>query len=150
MPDPSEEETKDNYGSLLEAYVKTVFSAENAPTIATQLVDFADGVEKEARTPFQTEVLIMAKEHGKADPGLLLAAAMNIETLDRGEGVFIPPHQPHAYLRGDLVECMACSDNVVRGGLTPKIKDIPTLLSMLDPFGPSACHKLVGQKVGES
>jgi mannose-6-phosphate isomerase len=27
---------------------------------------------------------------------------------------------------------MACSDNVVRAGLTPKFKDIPTLCSILD------------------
>ncbi len=32
----------------------------------------------------------------------------------------------------DCLECMACSDNVVRAGLTPKFKDIDTLISMLD------------------
>lgn len=32
----------------------------------------------------------------------------------------------------DCLECMACSDNVVRAGLTPKFKDIDTLCSMLD------------------
>lgn len=26
---------------------------------------------------------------------------------------------------------MACSDNVVRAGLTPKLKDVPTLVEML-------------------
>lgn len=31
----------------------------------------------------------------------------------------------------DCVECMACSDNVVRAGLTPKLKDVPTLVEML-------------------
>lgn len=31
----------------------------------------------------------------------------------------------------DCLECMACSDNVVRAGLTPKYKDIPTLCSLL-------------------
>lgn len=38
---------------------------------------------------------------------------------------------PHAYICGDIVECMANSDNVVRGGLTPKFKDIETLLQMM-------------------
>jgi mannose-6-phosphate isomerase len=28
-------------------------------------------------------------------------------------------------------QCMACSDNVVRAGLTPKLKDVDTLCSML-------------------
>lgn len=30
------------------------------------------------------------------------------------------------------MECMACSDNVVRAGLTPKFKDVDTLCEMLD------------------
>lgn len=30
------------------------------------------------------------------------------------------------------MECMACSDNVVRAGLTPKLKDVDTLCEMLD------------------
>jgi mannose-6-phosphate isomerase len=34
-------------------------------------------------------------------------------------------------LYADCLECMACSDNVVRAGLTPKFKDIETLCSML-------------------
>lgn len=34
-------------------------------------------------------------------------------------------------LRADCIECMACSDNVVRAGLTPKFKDVKTLCSML-------------------
>ena len=31
----------------------------------------------------------------------------------------------------DCIECMACSDNVVRAGLTPKFKDKDTLCEML-------------------
>jgi len=40
-------------------------------------------------------------------------------------------NEPHAYLKGDCVECMATSDNVVRAGLTPKLKDSDTLIKML-------------------
>ena len=32
----------------------------------------------------------------------------------------------------DCLECMACSDNVVRAGLTPKFKDVATLCDILD------------------
>lgn len=32
----------------------------------------------------------------------------------------------------DCMECMACSDNVVRAGLTPKFKDVETLCEMLE------------------
>ena len=38
----------------------------------------------------------------------------------------------HAHcLSPDCVECMACSDNTVRAGLTPKFIDVPTLCEML-------------------
>lgn len=58
---------------------------------------------------------------------------MNILRLDKGEWFTIPPDVPHAYIRGELCECMINSDNVVRGGLTPKLKDVQTLLQIL-PF----------------
>lgn len=51
--------------------------------------------------------------------------------LSRDDALVIKPNEPHAYLTGDLVECMANSDNVVRGGLTPKLKDKETLYNML-------------------
>ena len=37
-------------------------------------------------------------------------------------------NEPHAYVAGEIIECMACSDNVVRAGLTPKFKDVPNLV----------------------
>jgi mannose-6-phosphate isomerase len=46
--------------------------------------------------------------------------------------MFLGPNLPHAYLSGDCIECMACSDNVVRAGLTPKLIDVPTLCEMLN------------------
>ena len=43
----------------------------------------------------------------------------------------------------DCMECMACSDNVVRAGLTPKFRDVHTLCEMLDYTGrPIARTKL--------
>lgn len=65
------------------------------------------------------------------DVGLLFIFFLNILKPKRGEGVVITPNEPHAYLSGDLVECMSSSDNVVRGGLTPKYKDTETLYQML-------------------
>lgn len=40
-------------------------------------------------------------------------------------------NEPHAYVAGEIIECMACSDNVVRAGLTPKFKDVDNLVNML-------------------
>jgi mannose-6-phosphate isomerase len=38
----------------------------------------------------------------------------------------------HAYQSGLGVELMAASDNVLRGGLTPKHVDVPELLRIVD------------------
>jgi mannose-6-phosphate isomerase len=56
---------------------------------------------------------------------------MNILTLRKGEWFSIAPDIPHCYIKGELIECMINSDNVVRGGLTPKLKDVQTLLQIL-------------------
>ena len=40
------------------------------------------------------------------------------------------------------MECMACSDNVVRAGLTPKFKDVENLCKMLTYISSPAQDKL--------
>ncbi|MEM1359153.1 MAG: mannose-6-phosphate isomerase, class I, partial [Bacteroidota bacterium] len=52
--------------------------------------------------------------------------------LRPGEGIFQDAGIPHAYLEGACVELMANSDNVLRGGLTPKHIDVPELLDKTD------------------
>jgi mannose-6-phosphate isomerase len=74
----------------------------------------------------------LSRQYGDADVGLVALFIMNLITVEPGQALFIGPNIPHAYLEGDLVECMACSDNVVRAGLTPKHRDVRTLLEMLD------------------
>lgn len=67
------------------------------------------------------------------DPGILVAALMNPVILNRGEAVFAPAGVLHAYQYGLGIEVMAASDNVLRGGLTPKHIDVSELLHLLDP-----------------
>ncbi|XP_076398177.1 mannose phosphate isomerase isoform X2 [Megachile rotundata] len=66
-----------------------------------------------------------------ADVGCFGIYFFNFVTMQPGEAIYLGPNEPHAYLSGDCVECMACSDNVVRAGLTSKLKDVPTLIEML-------------------
>jgi len=66
------------------------------------------------------------------DVGLLCFFLLNYVNMCPGDAIFVGPNTPHAYLRGDLLECMANSDNVVRAGLTNKYKDVETLLKMLN------------------
>eukprot|EP01029_Cantina_marsupialis_P029968 TRINITY_DN78868_c0_g1_i1.p1 TRINITY_DN78868_c0_g1~~TRINITY_DN78868_c0_g1_i1.p1 ORF type:complete len:443 (+),score=88.66 TRINITY_DN78868_c0_g1_i1:62-1390(+) len=73
----------------------------------------------------------LAKEY-PSDLGVFAPYFFNVMSLKPGEAMFIPPSTPHAYLSGDCVEIMACSDNVIRAGLTPKFIDKDTLCSMLE------------------
>ncbi|XP_039750591.1 mannose-6-phosphate isomerase [Pararge aegeria] len=66
------------------------------------------------------------------DVGCWAPYFMNYLKLSPGQAIFLKPNLPHAYISGDCVECMACSDNVVRAGLTPKHIDVLTLVDMLD------------------
>jgi mannose-6-phosphate isomerase len=65
------------------------------------------------------------------DIGVLVALLLTHVRLAPGEGVFMPAGNLHAYLRGVGVEVMAASDNVLRGGLTPKRVDVAELLRVL-------------------
>jgi len=66
------------------------------------------------------------------DVGIFVIYFLNHMQLKPGEAMFLRANLPHAYLSGDCVEVMACSDNVVRAGLTPKFMDVETLVAMLD------------------
>jgi mannose-6-phosphate isomerase len=65
------------------------------------------------------------------DVGLFCAFVLNYIKLQPGEAMFLEANSPHAYLSGDIMECMAASDNVVRAGFTPKFKDVKTLVEIL-------------------
>lgn len=66
------------------------------------------------------------------DPGIVISLMLNHVRLTRGEVLYLPAGNIHAYLFGLGIELMASSDNVLRGGLTPKHVDVPELLSVLD------------------
>lgn len=65
------------------------------------------------------------------DVGVLSAFLLNVVEVPEGGALFMGAGEPHAYISGNCVEVMARSDNVVRGGCTVKLKDVPTLVSML-------------------
>lgn len=65
------------------------------------------------------------------DIGLFVTFFLNYVKLEVGEAMFLKADDIHAYLSGDIIECMASSDNVVRAGFTPKFKDVDTLTTML-------------------
>ncbi|KAK2011543.1 phosphomannose isomerase type I [Colletotrichum eremochloae] len=59
-------------------------------------------------------------QYGPGDPGTLVALlCMNYLVLDAGDALYIPADGIHAYLSGDIVECMARSNNVLNTGFCP-------------------------------
>ncbi|WP_420175927.1 mannose-6-phosphate isomerase, class I [Luteococcus sp. OSA5] len=75
---------------------------------------------------------VMLDEFYPGDSSILAALMMNRFTMQPGEGVFLPAGNMHAYLKGTGIEIMANSDNVLRGGLTPKHIDVDALVSVVD------------------
>ena len=79
--------------------------------------------------------------HYPNDPGCAVAMMLNRVSLTPGEALYLEAGQPHAYLSGVAVELMAPSDNVLRGGLTPKHIDIEQLVTIAS-FDPSPPPRL--------
>ncbi|WP_024799878.1 mannose-6-phosphate isomerase, class I [Nocardia sp. BMG51109] len=94
----------------------------------------ADGNGSSAEKEFAAEArtTLELAEAYPGDAGVLAALLLNRITLEPGQGLFLAAGNLHAYLRGVGVEIMANSDNVLRGGLTPKHVDVPELLRVLD------------------
>lgn len=96
-------------------------------------------IEKLSELITDDELLLKVFKHCtryfRQDVGVLSIFFLNIVQMKPGEAIFLAANVPHAYLMGDCIECMACSDNVIRAGLTPKYKDVETLLDMLDYNG---------------
>jgi mannose-6-phosphate isomerase len=66
------------------------------------------------------------------DIGLFSPILLNLICLKPGQAMFLQAGELHAYLDGVGIELMANSDNVLRGGLTPKHVDVPELLNVLN------------------
>jgi len=89
----------------------------------------------------EAKTVLELGERYPGDAGVLAALLLNRITLAPGEGLFLPAGNLHTYLRGFGLEVMANSDNVLRGGLTPKHVDVAELLRVLD-FNPTAEEQL--------
>ncbi|KAG6412451.1 hypothetical protein SASPL_125130 [Salvia splendens] len=77
------------------------------------------------------ELVLRLEKQYPGDVGVIASFLFNYVKLKIGEALYLGANEPHAYLYGECVECMATSDNVVRAGLTPKKLDVQTLCSIL-------------------
>jgi mannose-6-phosphate isomerase len=107
------------------------------------VLDGAIGYLSSGATEFAAEAKTVLElgERYPGDAGVLAALLLNRIDLAPGEAIFLPAGNLHSYLRGTGLEVMANSDNVLRGGLTPKHVDVPELLWVLD-FAPTTAQAL--------
>ncbi|MER7796916.1 mannose-6-phosphate isomerase, class I [Microbacterium sp. NPDC096154] len=127
--DPLRERLADEAG--LRAAIGWLLSGDARPVVDAIIAALADA----RSTEFAAELanarrIAVWYPH---DPGVVVALLMNFVVLRRGESVFLRAGMLHAYVSGLGVELMAASDNVLRGGLTPKRIDVDELLAILDP-----------------
>ncbi|MFI7425534.1 mannose-6-phosphate isomerase, class I [Micromonospora sp. NPDC049836] len=97
--------------------------SERAGLVAEVLAARAEGPDAELARALAADY--------PADPGVVVALLLHHVRLAPGEAIWMPAGNLHAYLRGTGVEIMAASDNVLRGGLTPKRVDVDELLRVL-------------------
>jgi len=65
---------------------------------------------------------------GRHDRGLFSIFLLNLVCLQPGQAMYLPAGVLHVYLEGVGMELMANSNNVLRGGLTPKHVDVDELI----------------------
>ena len=85
-------------------------------------------LEKSSPDYWAAKAVDLAEDDSVLDKGIYSIYFFNIVKVNKGEAVFQDAGIPHAYLEGQNMELMANSDNVLRGGLTPKHIDVPELL----------------------
>jgi mannose-6-phosphate isomerase len=96
--------------------------------IVTEALEQARGFQSE--DPVFRWMLKLAEDYPD-DIGVLSPILLNLICLEPGQAMFLGSGQLHAYLEGTGIELMANSDNVLRGGLTPKHVDVSELLRIL-------------------
>jgi len=77
---------------------------DTASTVVQSLVDRLSRAEREL-TPRERLVLRLQDEY-PLDIGVLSSYLLNYVCLESGEAIALGANEPHAYLAGELVECM--------------------------------------------
>jgi mannose-6-phosphate isomerase len=109
-------------------YLMTM-EAQKQRQIVEEAVAFAEG--RAGEEPAWTWIAKLNEEY-PGDIGVLSPLFLNLVRLEPQQAMYLPAGELHAYLEGVGIELMANSDNVLRGGLTPKHIDVQELLAVLN------------------
>jgi len=131
------DETRSPQDRLAEVFARLLRLSDSGRGIVRDVADAATGVDDDGRLGHFAATARELASYYPGDPGVLAALLMHRLTLHCNDAIFLAAGNLHAYLRGAGVEIMANSDNVMRGGLTPKFINVDELLKVID-FAPSA------------
>lgn len=126
--------------------ILTIPSAVLAPLLNSVLAACVSLVRAGSAFSAEYRTALELGERYPGDPGVLASLLLNRVSLQPGQALYLAAGNLHAYLSGVGVELMANSDNVLRGGLTPKHVDVPELMRVLD-FTAGAVEVLGGNEV---
>ncbi len=121
-------EAEDNREWLKQAYARIFEAGEDEITGVLGVLN--NEINKSENACPQDRLFQQLLKWYPGDRGALSAYFLNLIELQPGQAFAMLPDEPHCYVEGTIVECMANSDNVVRAGLTGKHVDTETLLSM--------------------
>ena len=115
--------------------------------IDRNLIHYNAGKLNKSKEDFWAARAAITYSHdGHIDRGIFSIYLFNLVHLQPGQAVYQDAGLPHAYLEGQNVEIMSNSDNVLRGGLTPKHVDVKELMKHVK-FEPTVPNIITGKTV---
>ncbi|KAJ8567467.1 hypothetical protein K7X08_019675 [Anisodus acutangulus] len=131
--DLNEDDTEEKVKLVLrELFTEMMSASKDVITeVLAKLISRLNIKNKARQLTDKEQLVVRLDKQYPADVGVLAAFLFNYVKLKPGEALYLGANEPHAYMYGECIECMATSDNVVRAGLTPKHRDVSTLCSML-------------------
>ncbi|HKL59882.1 MAG TPA: mannose-6-phosphate isomerase, class I, partial [Sphaerochaeta sp.] len=121
-----------NQDNPIKSYFETIYRLDKKPLNAL-MQEYARNLAllaEEDRGPFLTAkaIALQAVAEFPDDPGVFAPFLLNIVELQEGEAIYLEPGIVHAYVRGNGIELMNNSDNILRAGLTDKHMDVQELM----------------------
>ncbi|MBC8033861.1 MAG: mannose-6-phosphate isomerase, class I [Chitinophagaceae bacterium] len=107
-----------------------------------------DYLKKESPHFWAARAALTFNTPDRIDRGIFSVYLLNLVHLKEGEAIFQEAGVLHAYLEGQNMEIMANSDNVLRGGLTPKHIDVKELMKHVD-FNATNPAIIKGEDIGD-
>lgn len=134
--------------ALKQAFTSLMTADPNSVAEQVEVLDDRLQQQQQQKLTPKEKLILRLHQQYPHDVGVLSVFFLNLVVLKPGEAIYLAANEPHAYVSGQLIECMATSDNVIRAGLTPKLRDTEVLCESLT-YNQGPPKKLLGDNVQE-